>query len=323
MRATVQWDGSLRAAWEELSKALQVQQGTIPHVHARGLVCPISVCPERWEPRLLSFLFFSFLCFFFFNFVSLSTLVSPVSIFPFYPFYLLHLTFMESRFVNDKIPSWFFLASFLPSVSPSLLSSLPSGFLPFFLHPSLPPSLLPSFPPFLPFPRIPPSLPLGFLPSFFCLPLFLPSFLFVCISLFPFFFFSQILYNSPSMLTPYVVSAKRRSTFDVLCFIHPIVAVKKFLIEKLALGDVYAVTISQALKWIQSPTTLKNIKNFAPWKCDSPAPKVCSTADVNVCHYDKDKKFMPPYTTGVKHYLFTCTKPCSPSFPWYGNPSGK
>lgn len=129
------------------------------------------------------------------------------------------------------------------------------------------------------------------------------------------------------MLTPllrlYVVSAKRQSTFDVLCFIHPIVAVKKFLIEKLALGDVYAVTISQALKWIQSPTTLKNIKNFAPWKCDSPAPKVCSTADVNVCHYDKDKKFMPPYTTGVKHYLFTCTKPCSPSFPWYGNPSGK
>ena len=96
----------------------------------------------------------------------------------------------------------------------------------------------------------------------------------------------------------------------------------QFLQDKVAMGDVWVVTISQVLEWIQSPTTLKNIENFKPWQCNSPQPPVCSSQDVNVCHYTSDKSLVSPLSPEVEHYFFTCTHPCPPHYPWVGNPDG-
>ena len=42
-------------------------------------------------------------------------------------------------------------------------------------------------------------------------------------------------------------------------------AMEQFLDDILALGDVYIVTIHQALDWMRDPTPLSKIKTFAPW----------------------------------------------------------
>ena len=42
-------------------------------------------------------------------------------------------------------------------------------------------------------------------------------------------------------------------------------AMEQFLDDILALGDVYIVTIHQALDWMRDPTPLRKIKTFAPW----------------------------------------------------------
>lgn len=87
-------------------------------------------------------------------------------------------------------------------------------------------------------------------------------------------------------------------------------AVKKFLLNKLSLGDVWMVGIRQAIEWIKTPTSLDDIENFAPWKCDSPPPPP-SCNSPNVCSFPDNP-----------NYLWTCTRPCPPHYPWVGNPDG-
>jgi len=87
-------------------------------------------------------------------------------------------------------------------------------------------------------------------------------------------------------------------------------AVKKFLLNKLSLGDVWMVGIRQAIEWIKTPTSLDDIENFAPWKCDSPPPPP-SCDSPNVCSFRDNP-----------NYLWTCTRPCPPHYPWVGNPDG-
>ena len=54
-----------------------------------------------------------------------------------------------------------------------------------------------------------------------------------------------------------------------------------FLIKLTTMGDVWIVTVSQGLEWIKNPTTLDKIKDFKPWKCDTPAPPACSSHAIN------------------------------------------
>ncbi|XP_068676705.1 chitin deacetylase 7-like [Montipora foliosa] len=87
-------------------------------------------------------------------------------------------------------------------------------------------------------------------------------------------------------------------------------AVKKFLLEKLSYGDVWMVGVRHAIEWIKTPTSLDDIENFSPWKCDTPSPPPACKVP-NVCGFPDDP-----------HYLWTCTKPCPPHYPWVGNPDG-
>ncbi|PFX27397.1 uncharacterized protein LOC111327624 [Stylophora pistillata] len=87
-------------------------------------------------------------------------------------------------------------------------------------------------------------------------------------------------------------------------------AMKQFLQDILARGDVWMIGIKQVIEWIKSPTSLDDIENFAPWKCDPPSPPpACATT--NVCGFPNDP-----------HYLYTCTRPCPAHYPWVGNPDG-
>ena len=50
------------------------------------------------------------------------------------------------------------------------------------------------------------------------------------------------------------------------------------------MGDVWIVTVSQGLEWIKNPTTLDKIKDFEPWKCDTPAPPPCAASQCKECY---------------------------------------
>ena len=106
-------------------------------------------------------------------------------------------------------------------------------------------------------------------------------------------------------------------------------AVKKFLKKKLKLRNVWAVTISQALDWIRTPVPLKKLRRFRPWRCEASVRSAGKNAlakdpcKANICPYDKDLQLLEPFAVGVRHYLYTCNRDCSPGFPWYGNPTGK
>lgn len=88
-----------------------------------------------------------------------------------------------------------------------------------------------------------------------------------------------------------------------------VAVVKKFLQEVLSRGDVWMLGIKHVIEWIKAPTSLDDIENFAPWKCDSLPPPPCDTP--NVCGFPDDP-----------HYLYTCTRPCPEHYPWVGNPDG-
>lgn len=89
-----------------------------------------------------------------------------------------------------------------------------------------------------------------------------------------------------------------------------VAVVKKFLQDVLSRGDVWMIGIKHVIEWIKAPTSLDDIENFAPWKCDSPPPPPpCDTP--NVCGFPDDP-----------HYLYTCTRPCPEHYPWVGNPDG-
>ncbi|KAJ7383022.1 Polysaccharide deacetylase [Desmophyllum pertusum] len=101
-----------------------------------------------------------------------------------------------------------------------------------------------------------------------------------------------------------------RSTQD--CEIGPCPTGTYSFLKKLAsMDDVWVVTVSQAIEWIKSPTKLEDIEDFAPWKCDSPPPPGCSSADCKLCNYPAWSRVMS-----------TCAPECPPHYPWVGNPDG-
>lgn len=86
-----------------------------------------------------------------------------------------------------------------------------------------------------------------------------------------------------------------------------------FLRKLASMSDVWIVTVSQALEWIQSPTSLRNIEDFAPWKCDSQPPADCPPGSCKTCYYPQAKG---------SHVMKTCAPSCPPNYPWVGNPDG-
>ncbi|CAG0881498.1 unnamed protein product [Darwinula stevensoni] len=81
--------------------------------------------------------------------------------------------------------------------------------------------------------------------------------------------------------------------------------------------DVYFVTMTQAIQWIQNPRTTEEVRNFEPWKarCNAePSGTVCGTP--NAC----------PLTTkelpGETLRLHTCMK-CPQNYPWLLDPLGE
>nr|XP_047129786.1 chitin deacetylase 1-like isoform X1 [Hydra vulgaris] len=55
--------------------------------------------------------------------------------------------------------------------------------------------------------------------------------------------------------------------FDHPSYTWRIEGFMKFLREILNLPDVYFVTVSQAIQWVQQPTPLHQLKDFKPWQC--------------------------------------------------------
>lgn len=84
------------------------------------------------------------------------------------------------------------------------------------------------------------------------------------------------------------------------------VLLKKFLGFLATFHDVYVVTHAQLLSWVQSPTTLAKIADFAPWRCDHlhPLPRCNFTAPSCAKYYEDDQRL-----------LHSCTAPCPPHMP--------
>lgn len=81
----------------------------------------------------------------------------------------------------------------------------------------------------------------------------------------------------------------------------------KFLDHILTKSDVYFVTNWQMIQWMKEPTSLDEIGNFKPWKCDQQPP-------IGEC--------LNPHVCTVKHeegsrFMKTCQS-CPSHYPWVG-----
>lgn len=90
-------------------------------------------------------------------------------------------------------------------------------------------------------------------------------------------------------------------------------AMNRFLDYILEKGDVYIVTQTQSLAWVQQPTPLDKIQDFEPWKCPpGPGPR---------CDYKAptcSKSFFFP----VYAQLRSCEEMCPVNYPALTNPLG-
>jgi len=80
--------------------------------------------------------------------------------------------------------------------------------------------------------------------------------------------------------------------------------------------DVYFVTMTEALEWIQNPQTMENTRGFAPWleKCN--APEVSS-----VCETPNSCQLSTAEIPGEALYMQTCLS-CPREYPWFNDPTG-
>ncbi|XP_037779628.1 chitin deacetylase 1-like [Penaeus monodon] len=89
----------------------------------------------------------------------------------------------------------------------------------------------------------------------------------------------------------------------------------KFINEKRAQNDVYFVTLLQVIQWMQNPTEVTAIRDFADWKekCDVKGQPYCSLP--NSC---------PLRTHELRNEelnLYTCME-CPRNYPWLLDPTG-
>ena len=87
-------------------------------------------------------------------------------------------------------------------------------------------------------------------------------------------------------------------------------ALSKFLDKLGAMKDVYIVTHTQMIEWVMHPTPLDKIADFVYWKCpQGPSPR---------CDY----KTPSCHKNYGNETLNSCTTPCPPNYPHYGDPNG-
>ena len=82
-------------------------------------------------------------------------------------------------------------------------------------------------------------------------------------------------------------------------------------------NDVYFVTMTQVIQWIQNPKTVNEIKNFEPWR------EKC-TVDVNSrqsCNVPNSCKLTSKEIQGETVNLQTCVR-CPNNYPWLNDPTG-
>jgi hypothetical protein len=80
-------------------------------------------------------------------------------------------------------------------------------------------------------------------------------------------------------------------------------------------SDVYFVTMTQVIQWIQNPQDSDTVKNFEPWKekCSPNAAPPCLTP--NSC------KLATAELSGEAVHLHTCIR-CPNKYPWINDPTG-
>ena len=79
--------------------------------------------------------------------------------------------------------------------------------------------------------------------------------------------------------------------------------------------EVYFVTMTQVIQWIQNPVSIDSAKNYAPWqeKC-SPGPRTDCLVP-NSCKLSTDE--LP----GEALRMHTCVR-CPNKYPWLNDPTG-
>ncbi|XP_074601053.1 chitin deacetylase 1-like [Brevipalpus obovatus] len=85
--------------------------------------------------------------------------------------------------------------------------------------------------------------------------------------------------------------------------------------EKLEKGDVYFTTMTQVLQWMQSPTPIQQIKDFASWK------EKCLVQGQPLCNLPKACALTSRELPGETVRLHTCSE-CPNNYPWVEDPTG-
>lgn len=80
-------------------------------------------------------------------------------------------------------------------------------------------------------------------------------------------------------------------------------------------SDVYFVTMTQVIQWIQNPRTVSEIKNFEPFK------EKCSVEGPPACWVPHSCKLTSKEVPGETINLQTCVR-CPNNYPWLSDPTG-
>ena len=80
-------------------------------------------------------------------------------------------------------------------------------------------------------------------------------------------------------------------------------------------NDVYFVTMTQVIQWMQNPTTTNEVRNFQPWK------EKCSPSGNPACWVPNSCSLTTKELPGETLRLHTCNR-CPPNYPWLNDPSG-
>lgn len=86
--------------------------------------------------------------------------------------------------------------------------------------------------------------------------------------------------------------------------------------DTLAKSDVYFVSMTEVIKWIQKPTEVTKARDFEPWK------NKCEVKSVPFCTFPNPCPLTTPEVGPEEIRLHTCM-PCPQVYPWLKNPLGR
>ena len=80
-------------------------------------------------------------------------------------------------------------------------------------------------------------------------------------------------------------------------------------------NDVYFVTMTQVIQWIQNPRNVDEARSFEPWK------EKCSPEPRQACVAASRCKLATKELPGEALHLHTCVR-CPNNYPWLNDPTG-